>query len=58
MGEGFSRSAAISARTRFCAAVGLKGRMRFRASQMASSRRRNGMAFSLRVAWRSRARLS
>ncbi len=37
MGTDFSRSAAISARTRFCALVGLNGRIRFKASRTLSS---------------------
>ena len=43
MGKGRSRSVAISTRTRFCAAVGLKGRMRFTASRIFSSRTRMAM---------------
>src|SRR5260370_532209 len=58
MGEGVARWGAISGRARFWAVVGLKGRMRLSASRIASSRRRQAMAVSLRVALRSRARLS
>src|SRR5580700_553948 len=43
MGKGFSRSAAISASTRFCAVVGLKGRIRFTAARTFSSRTRMAM---------------
>jgi len=45
MGTDFSRSAAISARTRFCAAVGFERSIFFRASRMRSSRRWKAMAF-------------
>ena len=58
MDVGFSKSAAISARTRFCASVGLNGRMRLTASRTRDSRTRKEMPGCRSTSFLCNARLS